>query len=159
MIDSKLVAKQITDMRGLSSEQLMAVIDAYGSVRSEVLGYVLAFREHLPMLAMDELLRFFVFLALLYESAGYGRLQPERSNILAKQRSVQDQVRFVLSEATVDLRRSSETYTQNLSEPAIMAYAFHEVLNRHDMQTEAGVQMYIGVVSLVEIFSASAAAS
>ena len=131
----------------------LQVLDDYGNQKEEILGYVMSFREHLSMEALNDLLQFLVFLVRVYEREGRGRIRPSRATVLKHNEGVRKQVEFVLGEDLKDVSRSSELWTGGFEERNLLAYAINGVLEKYDMETEEGVQMYIAVVSLILIFS------
>lgn len=133
-----------------------ALLDHYGESRSEVFGYMLSFQEHLEGDDMAELLQFFMLLVLGYEREGHGRLQPTRATILKVSKATKDQVKYLLSGDPSDHSRTAELWLKDSKEQPLLAYAFNEILKKQDMGTEAGIQTYIAVISLIEIFSKTA---
>jgi len=147
---------QLKAMPKIPLSDCTALLDHYGQSRSEVLGYLLSFNEHLGTTGMEDLLPFFMLLVLGYEREGYGRLQPIRATILDASKATKDQVEYLLSGDPTDHSRTAELWLKDSKDQPLLAYAFNEILKQQDMRTEAGIQLYIAVISLIEIFRKAA---
>ncbi len=156
MIGTEAIARQIAARAQASPSKALEIATEYGEARSEILGYIISFREHVTMLALDDLIHFFVFLVELYEQEGYGRLYPTRDIISKEDLAIRKKVKRVLGESGSRVAKSAGQWISGFEEKAILAYATKDVIAKYDVTTEEGVQMYIGVVALIQIFAAEA---
>lgn len=156
MIQTDSVVRQINSLKALDISAIFAVLEEYGDARSEILGYVLSFRDHISMPALDVLLRFLVFLILIHEQEGFGRIDPKHETIWRENRSARKMVEYILTEERGNITKSANLWVKGFEEQYLLAYAMNDILKRYDMDTEEGLQIYIAVVSLIRIFSAEA---
>ena len=147
---------QLRAIADLTPANCAAILDSYGQSRSEVLGYIVSFSEYLDPLLLEELIQFFLLLVLGYEREGHGRLQPTRATILKASKASKDQVKYVLDTDPAELNRTAELWSQNPTDQPLLAYSMNDILKKHDMSTEAGIQLFIAVTFLIQIFRETA---
>ena len=131
----------------------MEICDYYGQRKEEVFGYVMSFNQVVSMQALNEIMEFFVFLVLCFEKQYERRLSPSRKVIEKENKKIRDKIDYIVTSEPESVSKIFDLWVGNVKEENLYAQGIMEIVRKYDMSTEEGIQMYIAVVSLIEIFS------
>lgn len=131
----------------------MNVCDYYGTRKEEVFGYVMSFNQIVSMKSLNELMEFFVFLVLCFEEQYGQKLLPTRKIVEGENKKVRDKVEYLNTSEPDSISDIFELWVGSVTEENLYAHGIMDIVRKYDMNTEEGIQMYIAVVSLIEIFN------
>lgn len=137
----------------MSMSDFAKICDLYGERREEIFGYIMSFRQVLELNAVNDLLMFFIFISLCFEEEYGMKFFPTRKTIEQESKKVRDKVQYLITSEPNAIGEVFNLWSEGVVEKNLYAHGIMDVMKKYDATTENGIQVYIGIVSLIEILS------